>query len=89
MQPYPPPPPPPGGNRRWIPAAIISAGIIIAGVVVGGAVMTNGNRADSKATNSVAATRSQLNLSGLEDHSGGARCDSFTSRWLGLGYAEH
>lgn len=56
MQPYPPPAPPPGGNRRWIPAAIISAGIIIAGVVVGGAVLSNGNRADSNAPNSVAAT---------------------------------
>lgn len=39
-QPYPATPGSPA-NRRWIPAAIISAGIIIAGAVVGGAVITN------------------------------------------------
>ena len=46
-QPY-PPAPAPTQNRRWIPAAIISAGIIIAGGLVGGAViMSNGGKADS------------------------------------------
>lgn len=48
-QPY-PPAPAPTQNRRWIPAAIISAGIIIAGAVVGGAViMSHGDKADSNA----------------------------------------
>jgi hypothetical protein len=53
---YPPAAPPPRGSKRWIPAAIISAGIVIAGGVVGGAVLSNGNRADLNATNSVVAT---------------------------------
>lgn len=40
----------PTPNRRWIPAAIISAGIIIAGAVVGGAVITNrGDKAEVSA----------------------------------------
>jgi len=48
-QPY-PPAPAPAQNRRWIPAAIISAGIIIAGAVVGGAViMSHSNKPDSSA----------------------------------------
>ncbi len=46
-QPY-PPPPAPTQNRRWIPAAIISAGIIIAGALVGGAVLlSNGNKTEA------------------------------------------
>lgn len=41
-----PPAPAPTQNRRWIPAAIISAGIVIAGGLVGGAViMSNGKNA--------------------------------------------
>lgn len=45
-QPY-PAAPSRSANRRWIPAAIISAGIIIAGAVVGGAViMSRGSNTD-------------------------------------------
>jgi hypothetical protein len=48
-QPYPAAPaPPPAPNRRWLPAAILSAGIIVAGGLVGGAViMNNGAKTDT------------------------------------------
>ena len=47
-QPY-PPAPAPTQNRRWIPAAIISAGIIIAGGLVGGAVIMSHSKTESGA----------------------------------------
>lgn len=48
----------PTSNRRWIPAAIISAGLLVAGAVVGGAVIMNhstANPADAPAGQSVVA----------------------------------
>lgn len=94
-QPY-PPAPAPAQNRRWIPAAIISAGIIIAGAVVGGAViMSHSNKPDSSAVAAsgqpaaIAAAADSSTCQAWEDNPGSARADPHPPPRVGLEHAQH